>query len=69
VSFGESSFVGQFANYFLKNIKLDFTPVWDGSSDKGTEFEAKVDLFNDDIDRMVDNFMFINTIIPGNMSI
>lgn len=67
--FAGNSIIGQAANYFLKNVKLDFTPTWDGSSAKGTDVEVSVDLFNDDVNSAVANFIMVQTLLAGNKNL
>lgn len=61
--------VGELANMVLGNIGINYMPWWNaesGSKVAAPEIIVKFDLFNDNVDRALANFIFVNTIIPGN---
>lgn len=53
----------------INNIRVNFINFWDaneGSKTPAPEIEIKFDLFNDEIDAAIMNFIFVNTIVPNN---
>jgi hypothetical protein len=64
----ENSALGVLRNFIGKNIRANTTPTWDGASDEtGIKVDVEFSLFNDSVDAAVKNFIFTNTIVPGNM--
>lgn len=61
------SVAGQIFNYIGGNIKVNTTPTWT-PADGNTPIKISVtfDLYNDTSDGAVKNFIFVNTIVPGN---
>lgn len=54
-------------NYFTKNLSFNMTPTWEGNSQNTPlSFDVEFQLFNDSQDALINNFKFINTIIPAN---
>lgn len=60
------SLLGTAINWFGKNIRMNINPTWDGPQDTPTKFDIEFTLYNDDIDSAIKNFIFVNTIVPGN---
>ena len=61
--------IGELANSLLGNIGINYMPWWnpeEGAKTAAPEINVKFDLFNDTIEKAVANFIFVNTIIPGN---
>ena len=61
--------IGNLANMILGNIGINYMPWWNADSGAKTaepEVEIKFDLFNDSYDAAMNNFIFVNTIIPNN---
>lgn len=61
--------VGNIANMILGNIGINYMPWWDatsGTKGKEPQIDIKFDLFNDNYEAAMKNFIFINTIIPNN---
>ena len=61
--------VGELANMVLGNIGINYMPWWNaesGSKVAAPEMTVKFVLFNDNVDRALANFIFVNTIVPGN---
>ena len=62
---GHLGFLGDFLS---KGINLTVTPIWYGmKGSEGYTLDFTVNLFNDSIDSAVNNYIFINTIIPQNL--
>lgn len=60
--------MGGLTSYIGKNVKVNTTPTWDGASNsEGIKVETEFTLFNDSLDGAIKNFIFVNTLIPGNM--
>jgi len=65
---GGKSMLGVLANWVGKNIRVNTTPTWDGASDEmGIKVDIEFSLFNDSKAGALMNFIFVNTIVPGNM--
>ena len=61
--------VGNFLASITQNIGVNYMPWWSpysGTNTKEPEVEVSFTLFNDDINSALNNFIFINTIIPNN---
>lgn len=61
--------LGTVANMIIGNIGINYMPWWNADSGiKNTEAEVsiKFDLFNDSYDAAMNNFIFVNTIVPNN---
>lgn len=66
---GKIPVVGNLANMILGNIGINYTPWWNaetGSKTKEPQIEIKFDLFNDSFEAAMNNFIFVNTIVPNN---
>ena len=62
--------LGDLASMFINNIGINYTPWWNaeaGHSTKCSDITIKFDLFNDNLENAVSNFIFVNTIVPNNM--
>lgn len=61
--------IGSVVNALLGNIGVHYMPWWDAASGSDTTepaIELKFDLFNDSAAAAMDNFLFVNTIVPNN---
>lgn len=61
--------IGSIVNMLLGNIGIHYMPWWDAASGSDTtepEIELKFDLFNDSAQSAMDNFLFVNTLVPNN---
>lgn len=61
--------VGSIANMILGNIGVNYMPWWNasnGTNTKEPEVTIKFDLFNDNFEAAMMNFIFVNTLIPNN---
>ena len=61
--------IGELASMVLGNIGINYMPWWNAESGaKTTEpvVNLKFDLFNDSYKAAMDNFIFVNTIVPNN---
>lgn len=59
---------GAIGNFLSPNINLTTTPMWKGcKGGEGVTLEMTVNLFNDTTEHAINNFIFINTIIPQNL--
>jgi hypothetical protein len=61
--------IGSLANMVLGNIGINYMPWWNaesGSKAKEPEITIKFDLFNDSTEAAMNNFIFVNTLIPNN---
>lgn len=61
--------IGNMVNKVLGNIAINYMPWWDpinGTKVKEPLVEIKFDLFNDSRDAALMNFIFVNTLVPGN---
>lgn len=61
--------IGGMINGILGNVGINYMPWWDaekGAQVKEPEIEIKFDLFNDNQDAALYNFIFVNTIVPNN---
>jgi hypothetical protein len=61
--------VGSLANMILGNIGINYMPWWNagpGSHTQEPEITITFDLYNDNIDAAINNFVFVNTIVPNN---
>lgn len=60
--------LGTFISSILGNINVSFMPWWDGVSGNSTpspNVTIKLNLFNDSIEAAINNFIFVNTLIPN----
>lgn len=57
----------------LGNLQINWMPLWnakDGAQNAShPKVTVKFDLFNDTEDAAIQNFLFVNTLIPNNMYI
>ena len=61
--------IGSLANMVLGNIGINYMPWWNAETGAKTpepEITIKFDLFNDSAEAAMSNFIFVNTIVPGN---
>ena len=62
--------VGHVANMLLGNIGINYTPWWNAESgakaSAAPEINITFDLFNDNVDKALFNFIFVNTVVPSN---
>lgn len=61
--------IGNIANMILGNIGINYMPWWNAEQGtKNTEptVDLKFDLFNDSYEAAMNNFIFVNTIVPNN---
>lgn len=61
--------VGSIVNKLVGNVGIDYMPWWNpdsGAQTKEPEIKVEFDLFNDTLQAALINFIFVNTIIPGN---
>jgi hypothetical protein len=61
--------VGSFLSKLFGNIGISWMPYWDAMSGNATpepNVVLEFDLFNDDIESAVHNFIFVNTLIANN---
>ena len=66
---GKIPLVGGIANMILGNIGINYMPWWNassGSKTKEPQIELTFDLFNDNADAALMNFIFVNTLVPNN---
>lgn len=64
--FGKSNIIFE---KLLGNIKTHYMPFWESdktTSAEGEEVQIKFNLFNDNVDSALINFIFVNTIVPNN---
>lgn len=67
VETSENTLVGTLLNFIGKNIKFNTTPTWDGNTAHDyPAIEVQFDLFNDTQDAALNNFVFLNHIMPKN---
>ena len=62
--------VGNLANMILGNIGINYMPWWNasaGAKTKAPEVDIQFDLFNDTAEAALNNFIFVNTLVPNNM--
>lgn len=65
---GESAFGKIFNALFSHNVKIITQPIWEGNTNtSGESVSVTVKLFNDTSASALNNFVFVNTIIPQNM--
>lgn len=67
--FSKVPLIGDKLNTIIGNIRISFMPWWDSKAGQATpepKIEIKFDLFNDTMDAAIVNFIFVNTIVPGN---
>lgn len=65
---GGGGFAGKAINALLGNVAISFMPWWnakDGRATPFTEVKIKIDLYNDTLQSAIQNFLFINTLIPN----
>lgn len=62
--------IGGILDMLLGNIGINYMPWWSAKAgtegSKAPEIEIKFDLFNDSAEAAKMNFIFVNTIVPGN---
>ena len=61
--------IGSLANMILGNVGVNYMPWWNAESGSKTiepVINLKFDLFNDSYDAAMNNFIFVNTIVPNN---
>ena len=61
--------LGSIAKTLFGNIRVNYISPWDaaeGHATMGDKITVEVDLFNDNIEKAINNFIFVNTIIPNN---
>lgn len=66
---GKIPVIGSLANMVLGNIGVNYMPWWNaesGSKTKEPQIEIKFDLFNDNDEAALANFIFVNTLVPNN---
>jgi len=67
VGTSENTLVGVLLNFIGKNVKFNTTPTWDGNTTHDyPAIEVQFDLFNDTQDAALNNFVFLNHIMPKN---
>lgn len=63
--------LGDHINSLFKNIRINYMSSWDPEAGSmGVSFPAlsvKFNLFNDTLESAITNYIFINTVAPGNM--
>lgn len=65
----KSTIVGKLLSALGSNVRFTLTPIWQvPSQDPTSNITINLSLFNDTIDHAINNFLFINTLIPQNMS-
>ena len=68
-SIKSSSMLGKILSSIGSNVTFTMTPVWKVGEDPRTTVEITLNLFNDTCDHALRNFLFVNTLIPQNMSL
>ena len=66
---GKIPVIGGLANMILGNIGVNYMPWWNAGPGTKTQEPAiniKFDLFNDSAEAAMDNFIFVNTLVPNN---
>ena len=59
--------LGHILNFVGASVRINTTPLWTGSTQTSfPEIQVQFELFNDDVDGAVQNFLFLNTIFPMN---
>lgn len=61
--------IGNLANMILGNIGVNYMPWWNagsGAKTKEPQIEITFDLYNDNVDSALYNFIFVNTLVPNN---
>lgn len=64
-----SSMLANVANFMFGSVGVNYLPFWNPASARKSldeQVSVKFDLFNDNIDRAIINFIFVNTIAPNN---
>lgn len=62
--------IGNTLTDMFKNVRINYMSSWDPASGQGVTFpvlNVKFSLFNDTLESALINYVFINTIAPGNM--
>ena len=65
---GGNGFAGKAINALLGNVNVSFMPWWnakEGNATPFTDVKIKIDLYNDTLKSAIQNFIFINTLIPN----
>ena len=63
-----NTFVGKMIGFLGGNVKIVTEPIWNASFDSGgTKIDITLNLFNDTYEHALNNYLFVNTIIPSNM--
>ena len=61
--------IGKIAEMMLGNIGINYMPWWNaesGAKVAAPQITVKFDLFNDNVFKAVQNFVFVNTLVPSN---
>lgn len=62
------TWMGKLFNWLGGNVKIVTEPIWNASYDSSsTKIDIDINLFNDTYEHAINNFLFVNTIIPSNM--
>lgn len=64
-----NSLLGKALNMIGGNISITMTPIWTFTGDPTSSISIKLSLFNDTLEHAINNFLFVNTLIPSNMSL
>jgi len=68
-STGGNSLLGKALNMIGSNVSITMTPIWAFTGDPASSISIKLSLFNDTLEHAINNFLFVNTLIPSNMSL
>jgi hypothetical protein len=66
---GTTGLLGKTIDKLLSNVRINYMPYWNseqGTGDKTIQIDVTFDLVNDTLDAAINNFLFVNTLIPGN---
>lgn len=61
-----NAFFGKLLNFVSSNVSISMEPIWRPGGDPTSSINIKLNLFNDTLDHAINNFLFVNTIIPQN---
>lgn len=68
ISTTNNSWVGKLLNFVGGNMKIVTEPIWNAEfGGSGTSIDINLNLFNDTYEHAINNFLFVNTIVPQNM--
>lgn len=67
-SMNSSSFLGKMMNWLGGGMAIRLQPRWNPQDTAPQSLQVSFYLFNDEVQRSVNNFIFLNTIMPGAMS-